>query len=317
MISIALGFFVVLAAISLLVSTKAVYIDQDEGARIQETGRYAIETIARSVRQAAYENWDSTEAPIVATSAVSANIAGLDAHSLNARTEGLGSPLAASINGSDVLAIRFFGSGRGSTGDETMLNCAGVGVPAPTSPESADMERGWSIFYVSRDSSGEYELYCKFRAIEDEGADGQPRWTAQSIARGVESFQVLYGLDTDADGLPNQFMTATAINALDEGLVIPGDSDAVRNTQRNAKTHWKKVVVVKVALLLRGSEIVQSNALNAQYDLFGEEYGDAHATSDPGSRIREPDLPADSRNRIRRIFASTIQVRNQVAGSST
>src|SRR5438034_11325590 len=82
MVSMTLGLLVVMAATALLLSTKSGYITQDEAARLQDTGRYALENIARAVRQAAYENWDKDDAPVVATSTLSANVAGLDAHGL-------------------------------------------------------------------------------------------------------------------------------------------------------------------------------------------------------------------------------------------
>lgn len=314
MISITLGLLVVMAATALLLSTKAGYATQDESARIQETGRYAIESVARAVRQAAFENWDATQAPIVATSSFSANIMGLDAHSLKSTAPELTSPVKKSINGSDVLAVRFFGSGKGIKGDETMINCAGVGIPAAVTEETADSDRGWSIFYVAESESGEPELYCKYRGADDAGTGA--KWSSQAIAHGVESFQVLYGVDIDNDGLPNQFMTATDIHALDDMLHLEGSSNEAKAIDKNKKTHWKKVVVIKVALLVRGSQNTRSDALTAIYDLFGKDYADIHADKDKGTRIKESELHKASRNRIRKIFATTIQLRNQAAGSA-
>ncbi len=308
MISLTLGLLVAMAATALLVSSKAGYAAQDDGTRIQDTGRYAIESIARAVRQAAYENWDRGEAPIVADPVFSANITGLDARSLKENSDGMISPLTTSVNGSDVLAVRFFGVGGGANGDGTILNCAGFGVGAPNSQSTADEERGWSIFYVAVDSSGEPELRCKYR--------GKNGWTADGIARGVESFQVLYGLDTDADGLPNQFLSAAAINDMDDALVLAGEDAAAKARDKNRKTFWKKVVVVRAALLVRGSQKVRSDALNMEYDLFGKDYSDAHATADKGARIKEAELPAAVRNRLRKVFAVTIQLRNQAAGGA-
>jgi type IV pilus assembly protein PilW len=317
MISITLGLFVVLAATALLLSTKATYISQEEGARIQDTGRHALDIISRAVRQAAYENWDTPKAPVLSTALMSADIEGLDARSLKSTSNDIGSTATPSINGSDVLAVKFFGAGAGKHGDGTIINCAGFGIPAARSQATAEQDRGWSIFYVATDKSGEPELYCKYRGAGDE--DDEREWTSQAIARGVESFQVLYGIDTDADSLPNQFITATAINALDEKLVLEGEGDNAneKNADINRKTHWKKVVVVKVGLLVRGAESARSDTLTTEYDLFGKDYADAHAAADRGTRIKEAELPEASRNRGRKIFTTTIQLRNQAAGSTT
>jgi type IV pilus assembly protein PilW len=303
MISMALGLLVILATTILLVSSKSTYTAQDDGTRLQETGRYALENIARWVRQAAFEDWDTEQAPIVADAISSANIDGLDAHSLTERTNGIESALSTSVNGSDVLALRFFGAGDGS-----ILNCAGFAVTSAQAQEDAEKGRGWSIFYVA-DSDGEPELRCKYF--------GKNSWTSEAIARGVESFQVLYGVDTDADGLPNQFLTATAIDALDGQLILDGRNAIERAQDKNKKTYWKKVMVIKVAMLVRGSELARMDALTTQYDLFGKDYADAYATTDRGTRIREDELPPAVRNRLRKVFTQTIQLRNHPAGSAT
>lgn len=305
MISIILGLLVAMAAAALLISSKSGYTAQDDVTRLQETGRYAIESITRAVRQTAYENWDKDEAPVLATADISANIAGLDARSLNSKLAGIESPVMKSINGSDVLALRFFGAGTGKNGDETIINCAGFGVAAASEAEAG---RGWSIFYVA-ESNGEPELRCKYL--------GNGSWSSDAIARGVESFQVLYGVDTDKDGLPNQFLTATAINALDDALILEGADETAKATDKNRKTNWKKVVVVKVALLVRGSQPARTDALVAQHDLFGKEYSDANAGTDIGTQIKETNLPTGVRNRLRKVFTLTIQLRNQIAGSQT
>lgn len=310
MISLTLGLFVVLAATAMLVSSKTMYTSQDDRSIIQDTGRYAIEAISRATRQSAYENWDKESAPIIAEATMGANLAGLDANALKETEIGMDSPLgaAAAINGSDVLAVRFFGSGTGAQGDSTMLNCVGFGVPEPTSQNTAEEDRGWSIFYVT-DTNGEPELRCKYYSSE------KGTWNSEAIARGVESFQVLYGLDTDGDGLMNQYLTASEIDDLDSTLVLVGADEDAKQKDKNRKTNWKKITVVKVALLMRGSQPARSDTLTGQYDLFGKDYADDHAATDIGTRIKEADIPVAVRNRVRALFTSTIQIRNQLKGS--
>ena len=303
MISMTLGLLIILAATALLLSSRSGYAAQEDGAQIQETGRYALENIVRAVRQTGYENWDTAQAPTIADTTLSANIDGLDARSQKENTSGIESALTTSVNGSDVLALRFFGNADGGT-----LNCAGFSVAAPDASDPVGDGRGWSIFYVA-DSDGEPELRCKYF--------GKTSWTSEAIARGVESFQVQYGLDTDADGLPNRFVTATAIDALDDALILVGPNAVARAADKNRKTYWKKVTAIKVALLVRGSEPARVDTLTTQYDLFGKDYGDAYAAADSGTRIREQDLPRAARNRLRKVFVLTIHMRNHAADSGT
>lgn len=302
MVSITLGLIVVMAATALLLSSKAGYAAQDDDARMDDTGRYAIESIARAVRQAAYVNWDRLESPFVVKPGMSANVAGLDGKRLGQDTSGIESPLTDSVNGSDVLAVRFFGAGSGQ-GDGTMSNCAGFSVAAPTIAETADESRGWSIFYVAEGSNGEPQLYCKYY--------GNKEWAADAIARGVESFQVLYGVDIDGDGLPNRMLAATEVDVLDAMSIPQGAS----LEERNERTYWKKVVTVTIALLVRGASSTRTGPKAGALDLFGKDYSDAHANDDKGVHFTEENFPEAGRKRPRRIYTATIQLRNQSAGS--
>lgn len=308
MISMTLGMLVVLAGGALLVSTKSGYSAQNEVALVEDAGRYALENISRSVRQAAFENLGTEDTPIVTQAEYSANITGFDARSLKGTSGGIDALLIKAVNGSDVLAIRFFGSGLRPNGDGTMVNCAGFSVPAPDSQAEAEEDRGWSIYYVAEDSTGEPELYCKYR--------GDSGWTSQAIARGVESFQVLYGVDTDGDGVMNRLCTATEIDALDDKLSLAGANAIERSRDRVRKTYWKKVVLVKIGLLIHGARKVRSDAQNLRYDLFGTDYAADHAHIDIGTSIEEAKLGKGVKNRIRRIFSSTVQLRNLASGSA-
>jgi type IV pilus assembly protein PilW len=304
MVALVLGLFVAMAASSMLLSSKVAYATVDDSARLQDTGRYAMDIIARTVNQTNYVNWEAEDAALIASATDSANINGLDARSLASSTPHIESPLQKSVNGSDVLAVRYFGSGTGDHGDGTILNCAGFGVPAIQATDSTEEGREWSVFYVSADKSGEPELRCKYR--------GKNSWSSEAIARGVESFQVLYGIDTDGDGIPNKFISADVVDKLDDQLILKGDNAVARVLDKNKKTNWKKIVAIKVALLVRGSQKTRSDGLSKHYDLFGSEYSNAGA-ADIGTAISEENIKEAERNRIRKVFQQTIILRNPIA----
>jgi type IV pilus assembly protein PilW len=284
MISIAIGLVVMLAATALLLSSKSAYTGQDEEARMDESGRYALEIVARAVRQAGYLGRDGAAVPIIDTPA----ILGLDASTVRRNTPGIEAPSPSGINHSDVLAVRYLGSGSGS-GDGTILNCAGFSVPA-------DGSQGSSIFYVAADAAGEPQLYCKYA--------GSAGWTADAVVRGVESFQVLYGVDADEDGLPERMLPADAIGP------VPEDAAAARDSL------WARVVAVRVALLMRATGSGKAGTENRVYDLFGNDYGDMYGAADHGTRIDESGLAPTLQRRMRRIYSTTIQVRNPAPGAA-
>jgi type IV pilus assembly protein PilW len=307
MISIALGLLVVLVASVLLLSSSSSYFFQNEASQLADGGRYALEIIARAIRSAGSSNWDGGAAgdmPFRLASGDSANISGLDARKVSKDGAGIADPIEGAVNGSDVLALRYVGAGAGFDGDGSVLNCAGFGV----GDASAEQDRGWSIFYVAQDADGEAELRCKYR--------GQNGWGSDAIVRGVDSFQVLYGLDTDAvpDAMANRYLNATAIDALDAALPLTGVDAAARLRDKNAQTNWKRVVSIKLALLLHGAigsrPVGGSAAVNApmQFDLFGPDY--SAVGGDRGVHIDEAALAPALRGRARKLVESTILLRN-------
>ncbi|MBC3933622.1 PilW family protein [Undibacterium curvum] len=305
LVSLMLGLIVVLAATSLVVSTKTLFTAQTEGKDTQDTARFALDNIAASLRQAGYVNYDFNNSPQITPETASSDISGLDANSVSATSTGIDTPNGSAVNFSDVLAVRYFGSGSGA-GDGIVTNCAGFFVPAPVSPSTADQDRGWSIYYVANDANNDPELICKYY----NAASG--KWSAQSIVKGVESFQVLYGIDRSnpPDGTANQYLTATAVNALDSTLVLSGTTQAEQKQDLNRKTYWKKISVVKVAMLVRGTQNSRIDKQTSQYDLFGSAYAAANGSNDRGTTIMESQLPAGTQNRSRRIYTTTVQVRN-------
>ncbi|SFV01556.1 PilW family protein [Pseudoduganella namucuonensis] len=298
-VSLMLGVLVTLVASGMLVEANASYVHHAESARLNDGGRYALAGIAGAVRQAAFVNWDDRDAPSAVLPDAGASIAGLDAASVSRNSDGIDNPRPSDANGSDVLAIRYAGSGAGD-GDGSILNCAGFGVGAA----SSEAQRGWSIFYVAVGGDGAAELRCKYK--------GENGWGADAIVRGVDTFQVLYGVDTDtpADGVPNAYLNATAIKQMDAALPLEGEDEAARGRDHNRKTWWKRVASIQVALLLHGERHSRFDGAALKYDLFGAAYTDAAQGRDPGVHIDEDRLPREDRQRARRVFTTTIVLRN-------
>ena len=303
LVALSLGALLMLAASTVLLASSGSYGEQSASARLDDNGRYALDTIARAVRQTAYVNWDSSAAPVAHADYDSASIAGLDARSLGKNSEGISGALPDAVHGSDVLALRYYGAGKEEGGDGSVLNCAGFAVGAA----QTEAQRGWSIFYVAQGADGEGELRCKYR-----GANG---WGADAIIRGVDSFQVLYGLDTDTppDGVANRYVNASALDSDDAALVLAGADAAARQRDFYRRTHWKRVASVRVALLLHGEagQVDKMAELGpAQFDLFGKAYAEAHGAGDTGVRIARAALPAATRSRLRQLVQTSIMLRN-------
>ena len=293
MVAMSLGLAVLLAAGSLLIGATRAHAALLESAEMDDAGRYALDALARAVRLAGHVDWAAHPAP---DPAAPAPVAGLDARSLTHSGTGIDTPVPDAAAGSDVLALRFTGTGPPPDGDGGTLDCAGF-------PVHRD-EEGWSIFYVARNAQGDAELRCKYR--------GAAAWSSDAVAGRVDSFQVLYGLDLDGDGAPNRYVNATAIAALDAALVLAGATPAERAADLRTRTHWKRVAAVRVGLLLHGPRIDAGAVTTLVYDLFGPAYGAgagvALAADDLGSRLAALELDSSDGSvaRVRKVYGATV-----------
>ena len=294
LVALAIGLVTVLAAGRLLLFAVTAQAAQSELSQIDDGGRCALELIGRAVRQAGFVDPAAlaTPDPVAVLDALPAAVAGLDAHALSRATAALDAPLPDQVNGSDVLALRFTGAGP-APGDGSMASCAGFAV--------GEGQEGWSIFYVARSSEGEPELRCKYR--------GASSWSADALVSGVDGFQVLYGLDTDTprDGVPNHYVNANAIRALDAAL--PAGLPAA---EFNRRSWWKRVVSVRVGLLLHGSRPTRSAPGSFVYRLPGPGAADPR---DVGSTLDESTMTLELRRRERRLFAMTFALSPPVTGT--
>lgn len=290
MVAAAVGLLAMLLAADLLVSANAAYVSQVEAAAVDDSGRYALEIITRAARQAAFVNLERDEAGADRGTSP-ASIGGLDARSLGRATEGIDAPLTDAVNGSDVLALRYGGAADGS-----VISCGGFAVD--------EADDGWSIFYVGRNASGDAELRCKYR--------GNTNWGADAIVGGVDAFQVLYGLDTDSppDGLANEFVSAAVVDQRDAALVLVAAEPAARLRELRRRTHWKRIASIRVALVVHGARRNRADEEPLVFDLFGRAYSDAFGAIDQGVHLTEHALPEDLRRRERRVFTSTVLLRN-------
>ncbi len=287
LVAMALSLLVVLAAASLLQASNGDFLHHGANTRIDDSGRFALAVIGQVLRQAGYPGEPgeaiAAEASAASGAAPPLAIEGRDAAGVSANANGLGARRPA-INGSDALAIRYAPGALGFAGDgaaaaNAMLNCAGF----PANPG----EWAWSIFYVAQASDGVAELRCKYK--------GQHGWGDDAVIRGVDAFQVVYGVDTDVprDNIPNLYLTASAIDARDAAL--PAAEQAMRPT-------WRRVTSVRIGLLLHGERGSRIGGRLISYDLL--------PGADPSARLNEADLPPAMQRRSRGLFSATLALRN-------
>lgn len=260
----------------------------DESSRLQETARVAITTLERTIRMAGFVSYgEGAQSPVgfcSATTATTDSAAG-DPPVLGPFIEARSG--SGHLENSDRLILRFYGAGPASSanGDGSVRDCRGLSVPGQPSNNTVN------TFYVDRDPDNEPALFCSVRVPGSAAAS-----TTQAMIPGVESFQVLFAVTDGTTSEPRRLLAA-------------GDV-----------TDWRRVVAVKISVMLRGdigsrpSADVGPSSTQAYYDMFDADYTARAGSSDVGAKFTPSTLlTAAERLRLRRVFSSTIELRNSPA----
>lgn len=280
MIAMTVSCGVLLTSVSLLQMARENFQHHHQATLLEDSAAFALEVIARTLQQAAQNDaLASLDSPSETShfNLSDGSVQGLDNTRLSNDAASIGAPSVAAINGNDVMAVNL----RSVEGNA--INCAGFVIPGVSSqsPESS-----WVFFHIVPGAGGEPDLQCRYH--------GQQKWDSQVILSGVEYFQLLYGLDTDGDNLPNQYLSASAIAKKDKAK------------SANEVSLWRSVVAVHIALILRSA--TGDNQLSAfkGMTLFGDDYVASNESADPGTRIDPDDLAVSVRTRARRHVESVI-----------
>lgn len=279
MVSLALGLLVVLAATTLLQNARAAYQDMDDTARVQETGRMALSHLADAVRQAGHLPWEtlsSQQATLLAPGLLGADDS-RDADATDPAQDNVRPRSGNGHNKSDVLMVGMLGAPSHAGG--IVSNCGG-GAVAGTQEQARDSHRSWAVYSIAVGVGGEPELRCRYR-----GKNGG--WTSDAVARGVEAMQLRYAVDTDGDGHADQWRDASTIDAAD----------------------WRRVKLVRIALLVRSSQRrpAAAAATPRTYHLLSGSAGN------DAWRYTEK----DGEQRLRMVFQTTVFLRNFPVGKTS
>jgi type IV pilus assembly protein PilW len=158
-----------------------------------------------------------------------------------------------------------------SDANGNMVHNSGVGTPGNFDHKLGHAyARGSHIFfpqtrtyYIRNNTAGEPALYEKIGSAD-----------AEELIEGIESMQIRYGEDTDADRTADVYRTATTV------------------------ADWGAVVSVRVGLLVRSPQTIAKAPLDTnQYDVDGDGVNDFDPTDD---------------RRLRLVMISTVGIRNRL-----
>ena len=294
LVSMVLMLLVSIATVALFNVSATSYRTIDAGQELQDNGRFALEIIGQAARSAGFQDRTGPVsvgndlADVVfgtgTTAAQTWRLEGVNNSQLGSSTSAIDFGTNNGVNLSDALVVRFFGASstaNATVADGAMIDCSGRAIPYPGS--STDV--GVSSFFV-KDVNGEPELHCKSYN------PGTSKFSTTQIVRGVESFQVMYGLDTDGDDVPNRWVSADT-----------------NWTPFTASPNWNNVVAIRIGMVLRGpvGSGQGKSAVTTENDLYplGKDF--TGASTEAGLKL----TPADD-GRLRRSVAATFLIRNTV-----
>lgn len=145
-------------------------------------------------------------------------------------------------------------------------------------------------YFVKTNASGQPALYWQLPNADP--VTGLP--IQEELVEGIERLELLYGVDTDGDGIPDRYVKA-------------GDP-----TYLVSKTHWKTVRTVRIGILARSYANHTGNAArtsaHAAHELDSNQYD---VDGDGAIDVDAATLTTEQRGYFRRVFRTTIWLRNR------
>jgi type IV pilus assembly protein PilW len=262
MVAIAIGLIVSLVVGQIFVGSRQSFSSQEDSARMQENMRSASILLTRTIRLAGYPSNAGLNPNDIFPKASAPAITGVD----NLATSGMPSgtdpvkPTASSpATVPDTITVRYQGSGNGTgTPDQTIVDCSGAYVDFNAT--SANL---FAIRPATKpDGVLSSSLYCSI--------DNGTNW--QELVPDIDNMQILYGVDTDADGSANVYQRIADVTSADQ---------------------LDKVVSVRLWLLMRSPTATNLTVASTTYSLAGVNY-------------------TYTDRFVRRVLYTTINLRNRV-----
>ena len=321
MVAMVISLVIVLAATAALLISRQGFTSVDAASQLRDSARFAQDILQRLGVQAGHRDINfvaTVTPPATRVATVEPNVFGFNnraRNSTHAWNEANASQrTAGSLGyGSDILVLRFQPTGFYPTGqgaaptassertDGGMIDCSG---DSPDDRSTNYSERFASVLHVATSSDGEPALMCT-------------RWSdagtieTQPLIKGVENFQVLYGVDgigpanavlpasNTADSVVDRYLRADQLTVSDP-IVTTGN--------------WQRVRSIRIGMVLRGPPgSAVDNTAQTYYPLgtakasgsgaVGSMFADA--TNDPGTEFKPS---ADGR--LRHVVTFTIHLRN-------
>jgi type IV pilus assembly protein PilW len=331
LVAMVISLALVFAAVATLLMGSRGYATVESSAQLQQNVSFVLALIGRVTAQAGFQDAYFATRPASVAETASANpaIAGFNNATV---TKSAGTHLGTITSthdpvdtvyakpwragqsgfGSDVLVVRYQLASRGADdpqSDGSMVDCSGG---APRTPSASRDDTTINVLFIAEDDDGEPVLSCY--TLDDTPTSQRMRFEQRvGLVKGVENFQVLYGVQAKAPVVPN-----AAFVSSDDSITrayLRADQMVVGNDPRSLATlkNWQLVRSLRIGVVLRSDVNKQQQTVAQVFYPLGVAkssvagaVGSAFASAaDPGSIFN---APADGRFRAVETF--TIHLRN-------
>lgn len=308
LVAMVVSLVVVMAAVAALTVARRGFTTVDAASQIRDNGRFVQDLINRLGVQVGFQDVRYVTLPI-------SNEATVDqdpppgVFGFNNATSSASDPWNTGVprsgtNGSDILILRYQAvetfPGSGVT-DKSMIDCDGSVVSAAPSNRA---DRSVSVIHLKTDSNGGSSLMCTTRNPTTGTFDAQP------IVGGVETFQVLYGVDGVTAGAAP---TAGAADPVRPDSYLRADQLSVTGNDVATRANWRRVRSIRIGMVLQGppnsAQVAESTT---DYYPFGKAKTASGAdgsgmasVNDVGTVYRAP-----NDGRLRQTLSFTVHLRN-------
>lgn len=235
MIAVTLSLLISFAVVSIFIGSRQSFRTQTGMSQVQEEARHAQLLVTPIVRLAGYLPNPALQpdpSSIFKTAQFKQALSGNhNSAPSSANYPGFGATVAmATTTPNDALIVTY--AGQDATDQAPMFDCRGDTI--------ASNQTVTNIFYVSApDNTGASSLYCYTNITTLTGAlSAAANTNTDALIAGVTNMVVLYGIDTDADNVPNQYVDAGSV------------------------TNWTLVRSVRITLTIASADAVDVNGLS-------------------------------------------------------
>lgn len=312
LVSMVISLLITLAAVASLVISRQGFTTVDAASQLRDNSRFLQDIIQRLGVQTGFKDVisipTSLGAPTVGLIDPPPYVFGINNSSRtknNTWDEGTTRTSSSVGYGSDILVLRYQASkinNNSNLSDGAMIDCSGTASLAK--PEDAN-DNLISILHVGISSDGEPSLMCS------RSANGTAPYDTQPLIRGVENFQVLYGVDgigpgnttvpipvASADSVPERFLRANQLT--------------IASNEAATYANWQRVRSIRIGMVLRAPPNSAIEQASQTYYPLGVTMGSgsigsafADSTNDAGT-VFTPALDG----RMRQTVTFTVHLRN-------